>query len=139
VSSDQAEQYRAAAERLLSLPANEFRQGLQALLTALREDDFTRTADYPHRTTLRRTWFRDADGTYYRNCPLINAEQWRLSSLLLPWRFRALSREWWHVYREGLLRTRTIGRYDRVATPAPFSEAYPDKPGLWLLDDYREA
>jgi len=86
---------------------------------------------------MKRTWFQAADGTYYRNCPLILAEQWRLSSLLLPWRYRTLNREWWQAYREGVQRQNTIGRRDRVATPAPFREAYPDKPGLWLLDEER--
>lgn len=131
------EQLRVATEQLLGAPADEFRQGLLVLCDALREDDFTRTASYRGRTTLRRTWFRDDDGTYYRNCPLIYAEQGRLSSFLLPWRFRALEREWWHVYREGVLRTRTIGRFDRVATPGRLRDAYPDNPGLWALDEER--
>lgn len=132
-------QFRAAAERLLALPASEFRQGLQAFCTALREDDFTRTANYPHRTTPRRAWFQDADGTYYRNCPLIMHEWEKLSSLLLPWRYFRLQAEWHHVFRHGMLRTRSIGRFDRVATPAPIRETYPDKPGLWALDDHGSA
>lgn len=131
------EQYRAAAERLLGAPPGEFRRGLLALCDALREDGFTRTAEYGHRTVTRRTWLRDADGTYYRNCPTIMQEQDRLINMLLPWRFRALEREWWHVYREGVLRTRAIGRFDRVATPGTARECYPDRPGLWALDEER--
>ncbi|MFM9629387.1 hypothetical protein ACKI10_17390 [Streptomyces galilaeus] len=129
------EQYRAAAERLLGLPASEFRQEFQAWCDALREDEFTRTAEYRHRTVTRRAWLQDDDGTYYRNCPMIMAEQDRLINMLLPWRLRALDREWWHVYREGVLRTRTIGRFDRVATAAPLRETYPDNPGLRVLDE----
>ena len=133
-----SEQHRAAAERLIGAPADEFRQGLLApLCDALREDDFARTAKYGHRTVTHRTWFRDTDGTYFRNCPLIMAERGRLINMLLPWRFLALEREWWHVYREGVFRAKTIGRFDRVATPGLFREAYPDKPGLWVLDESR--
>lgn len=132
------EQYRAAAERLLGLPADEFREEFQAWCDAQREGEFTRTAAYRYRAVTRRAWLQDADGTYYRNCPMIMAEQDRLINMLLPWRCRALKREWWYAYREGVLRTRTIGRFDRVAVAAPFREAYPDNPGLWILDEYRD-
>lgn len=135
-----SEQGRARVERLLNAlrnaPPGEFRQEFQAWCDAQREDEFTRTADYRGRTALFRTWLQDDDGTYYRNCPMIMAQQ-GLISMLLPWRYRALEREWWHAYREGVLRTKTIGRFDRVATAAPFREAYPDNPGLWALDEER--
>lgn len=84
---------------------------------------------------MRRTWFRDEDGSYRRNCPLISDELERPSSILLPWRYITLNREWWQAYREGLIRADRIGRRDRVATPMPLREAYPDKPGLWILDE----
>ena len=133
-----AEQLQAATERLLELlrivPADEFQQEFQTYCDTLRENEFTRTAKYKHRTVTGRTWLRDADGTYFRNCPMIMAQQDRLINILLPWRFRALEREWWHVYREGVLRSETIGRFDRVATPGRLQDAYPDKPGLWALD-----
>lgn len=84
---------------------------------------------------MRRAWFQDSDGTYRRNCPLIMAELDRVSSILLPWRYIALNREWWQAYREGVIRADRIGRFDRVAEPAPFREAYPDNPELWILDE----
>lgn len=135
------EELRAATERLLNLlriaPADEFRQEFRTFCDALREDEFTRTAKYRHRTIVGRTWLRDADGTYFRNCPMIMAQQDRLINMLLPWRFRALEREWWHVYREGEFRAKTIGRFDWAADPAPLRECYPDNPGLWALDEER--
>lgn len=84
---------------------------------------------------MRRSWFQDDNGTYYRNCPLIDADRKRALNRLLPWRARTLTAEWWHAYREGVIRTAAIGRRDRVATPMPFREAYPQHPGLWVLDD----
>jgi len=84
---------------------------------------------------MRRAWFQNADGTYYRNIPLIMAEQDEPLNALLPWRRRVLDAEWRQAWDDGVIRSETIGRRDRVATPAPFREAYPDKPGLWLLDN----
>lgn len=84
---------------------------------------------------MRRAWFQDTDGTYRRNCPLIMAEQDQVLNTLLPWRRRALEAEWQQAWRDGVIRTNKIGRRDRIATPAPFREAYPDKPGLWILDE----
>lgn len=88
---------------------------------------------------MRRHWFQDGDGTYRRNCPLIRDELERVSSILLPWRYVTLDREWWRAYREGPIRADEIGRRDRIATPIPFREAYPDKPGLWILDEEQPA
>ncbi|WP_020116807.1 hypothetical protein [Streptomyces canus] len=88
---------------------------------------------------MRRAWFQDDDGTYRRNCPLIMAEQDQLLNMLLPWRYRALKREWRQAWRHGVIRSDTIGRRDHVVTAAPFREAYPDKPGLWSLDEERTA
>lgn len=86
---------------------------------------------------IRRTWLQDDDGTYYRNCPTIMQERDRLINVLLPWRCRALEQEWWHAYRVGVIRTKVIGRRDRVVTPSPLRECYPNNPGLWALDEER--
>lgn len=84
---------------------------------------------------MRRAWFQDPDGTYRRNCPLIMDEQDQLLNMLLPWRYFALKREWQQAWRDGIIRADTIGSRDRIATPMPFREAYPDKPELWTLDE----
>src|SRR6185437_7800203 len=82
----------------------------------------------------KRHWFQAKDGTYYRNCPLIRDEQkacpwWR-------WRtWEALTAEWEHAFRIGLIRKDRLSRGDVLSTPAPFREVYPDRPGLWFLDD----
>lgn len=82
----------------------------------------------------RRRWFQDKDGTYYRNCPLIMAEQKEC-----PWwrerTWKALTSEWEQAFRDGIIRKDRLGRQDELVTAAPFREVYPDKPGLWFLDD----
>lgn len=82
--------------------------------------------------SVRRAWFQDEDGTYFRNCPLIMRERTRAVS---PRHRRALSEEWWQAFREGLIRADTIGRNDVIVKMRSFREAYPDHPGLWRLDD----
>jgi hypothetical protein len=87
---------------------------------------------------MKRAWFAGTDGTYYRNCPLIMAEQQRC--LRRPWRYRLfwqLDAEWHEVFRQGVKRKDRLGRGDVLVQPRPFREAYPDKPGLWQLDEYR--
>jgi hypothetical protein len=84
---------------------------------------------------VRRSWFQDDDGTYYRNCPLIERDRARRINVLLPWRARILAAEWRSTFAEGVTRTDRIGRFDRIATPVPFRDAYPDHPGLWTLDE----
>ena len=84
---------------------------------------------------MRRAWFQADDGTYYRNIPLVMAEQSQPLNVLLPWRRRALNTEWQEAWDAGVIRSATIGRRDRIATPKPFRETYPDKPGLWVLDE----
>lgn len=83
---------------------------------------------------MKRHWFRDEDGGYYRNCPLIQNEMdraFRRGRLLL---WRKLQAEWWQCWYEGITEKSTLGRGDVAVTPAPFRDAYPDNPGLWRLD-----
>jgi len=84
---------------------------------------------------MKRAWFQDEQG-YYRNCPLIMAERRRC--LWKPWRYRRLRQlnaEWHEAWRKGLIRKQQLGRGDVLVQPRPFREAYPDRPGLWCLDD----
>jgi hypothetical protein len=85
---------------------------------------------------MKRAWFQDNNGTFYRNCPLILAEQERCTRL--PWRYRRfwkLNAEWREAFRKGVLRKDRLGRGDVLVQPVPFRKAYPDKPGLWVLDN----
>lgn len=84
---------------------------------------------------MRRTWFKDDDGTYYRNCPLVKRDMGRPMNLILFWRQFSLHNEWDEVYAAGVRRADKIRPWDRVTTPRPFRESYPDHPGLWILDE----
>lgn len=83
----------------------------------------------------RRQWFAAADGTFYRNCPLIMDER----KLAARWGRRLLAHrlgeEWNLVFQQGLTRKEKLGRGDVVVPQAAFRDAYPDRPGLWILDD----
>ena len=86
-----------------------------------------------------RCWFQDKDGTYFRNIPLIMAEQ--KAVMYKPWLagyFRQLTAEWNQAWREGLIRKDSLSPGDVVVEPAPFRVVYPDKPGLWVLDELPE-
>lgn len=84
---------------------------------------------------LPRRWFRDKDGTFYRNCPLvlkesreaIDAGRWEVAT--------RLHAEFDEVFREGLIRKPALEPGDVEVRPVPFREAYPDKPELWVLDE----
>jgi hypothetical protein len=86
-----------------------------------------------------RAWFRDDDGTYFRNCPLIMAE--RKAELAQPWkpgqraRLDALQAEWWQAFRFGVTRRTCLSPGGIVVEPASFRVAYPGNPGLWVLDE----
>jgi hypothetical protein len=84
-----------------------------------------------------RRWFADDDGTFYRNCPLIDAERDEVMAwpLLTPGKFGALEAEWRETFKAGVQRKAALDPGDVVVTPAPFREAYPHHPGLWVLDD----
>lgn len=87
---------------------------------------------------MKRAWFADTNGTYYRNCPLIMAEMKRCTRM--PWRywlFWRLNAEWNDVFRQGVKRKSRLGRGDVVVQPRPFREVYPQYPGLWQLDENR--
>jgi hypothetical protein len=87
-----------------------------------------------------RRWFQAADGTYYRNCPLIWAERDEVMAwpLLAPGKFEAydvLAEEWRKTFEAGIQRKAELDPGDVVVAPALFREAYPRHPGLWVLDD----
>jgi hypothetical protein len=87
-----------------------------------------------------RRWFQDRDGTYYRNLPLIMAEQKEVMAWppLTPGKYGVLDdleAEWDVAWAKGLIRKAELDPGDMLVTPAPFREVYPDKPGLWRLDD----
>jgi hypothetical protein len=85
---------------------------------------------------VKRQWFRDEDdGGFYRNCPLIRDDMdraLRRGRLLLH---RRLAAEWQQAWTEGVISKPSLGRGDVAVEPAPFREAYPDRPGLWRLDE----
>ena len=83
----------------------------------------------------RPKWFQAEDGTYYRNCPLIMAERKAALAMGRYLLFERLGDEWHECFREGVFRKATLDKNDRLATPVPFRVAYPDKPGLWVLDE----
>lgn len=87
---------------------------------------------------MRRRWFRAEDGTYYRNIPLINADLASPINRCLPWRLRALDAEWSRAFSKGSIRASKVRWWDKIETSAPFREAYPDRPGLWVLDQDEE-
>lgn len=87
-----------------------------------------------------RQWFRDEDGTYFRNCPLIASEREEVrnwpAGAFLKWRIiEELSNEWWRTFRTGVQRKPALDPGDVVAEPAPFRAAYPINPMLWTLDE----
>lgn len=85
---------------------------------------------------MSRSWFEDRDGTYFRNSNCVDRDMER--ARLRPWLWwtlPGLRREWWEVFREGVVQTDKIGRFDRVLEPKAFREAYPNHPGLWVLDE----
>jgi hypothetical protein len=87
-----------------------------------------------------RRWFRDKDGSYYRNCPLVTGERnevvaWPASA---PGKYEvldALHAEWSLLFRQGVQRKSSLGLGDVVVEEATFREAYPRNPGLWILDE----
>lgn len=88
-----------------------------------------------------RRWFRSEDGTYYRNCPLIEAERGEVMAwpLTTPGKFTVLARleaEWRETFAAGVQRKPRLDPGDVVAQAATFREAYPRNPGLWALGDY---
>ena len=82
----------------------------------------------------KRHWFQDADGTYFRNAPLILNEmketRWWQNK-----RWAALTAEHDRVFWQGVDRKDTLDRGDVVVQMRPFREAYPNHPGLWVLDE----
>lgn len=84
----------------------------------------------------RQCWFAEPDGSgYYRNCPLIMTER---KAAINRGRYRLanqLQDEWQQVFRSGVRRKAALGRRDILVSSTSFREAYPDRPGLWVLDD----
>ena len=82
-----------------------------------------------------RRWFRDSDGTYYRNLPMIRAE---LDAAAAAGDTRSVARletEWDETFRTEITRKDALGPGDIEAFPASFRDAYPHHPALWALDD----
>jgi hypothetical protein len=82
---------------------------------------------------MKKYWFQDEDGSYYRNGPLILQEMHK--AICRPFKFASLEREMQQVRRDGLLRKDKLDRGDVVVVMKSFRESYPDKPGLWVLDE----
>lgn len=87
-----------------------------------------------------RRWFPYADGSYYRNCPLIMGERDRVMAwpLMTPGKFailRALDAEWDQTFGRGVQYKAQLDPGDVVTTQKPFREAFPAHPALWVLDD----
>lgn len=62
---------------------------------------------------ISRTWWRqNSDGTFFRNCPAVEMDRERLENKL-PWRYKALTDEWWAIFREGVISRETIPKGDR--------------------------
>jgi hypothetical protein len=87
-----------------------------------------------------RHWFEADDGTYFRNCPLIDRERDEVMAwpLLAPGKFAALDAlhaEWRETFAAGMQRKAALDPGDVEAVPGTFREAYPRNPGLWVLDE----
>lgn len=85
---------------------------------------------------MRRRWFRDRDGTYYRNVPMVLNELDTTWPVRL-WKRAMLLSELDHIYREGHTRRRTLGWWQVEVQPMTMREAYPDRPIFWTLDEDR--
>lgn len=83
---------------------------------------------------MKRCWFKDDEGGYYRNEGLVWREYERALKTGRWLLARKLNREWESVWSEGVTRKDALERGDRLVTQAPFCHAFPDKPGLWMLD-----
>jgi len=84
-----------------------------------------------------RAWFRDKDGTFYRNANLVSAEMAKMPKRTAA-DFRRLDEmhaEWDRIFRKGVDRNAELGPDDIELTPRPMREAYPQYPILWTLDD----
>lgn len=87
---------------------------------------------------MRRQWFRNDDGTFYRNSILVDREIRALS--LAPWnrkRRQRLQAEWDRIFWHGVDHKDKLDRGDVEVKARPFREAYPNHPGLWRLDERR--
>lgn len=86
-------------------------------------------------TRIPRRWFRDEDGTYFRNCPLIHEEA---NQAAKAYRFRLASRlhqEWLSVWEKGVTRKSKLSRGDIEVKMMSFREAFPDEPDMWIFDE----
>jgi hypothetical protein len=82
-----------------------------------------------------RGWFRDRDGTYYRNFPLVKAEFKLATETGLTEVAAGLVAELEQIVRGGVIRKAELGPGDTEVCGASFSEAYPAHPALRALDD----
>lgn len=88
---------------------------------------------------LKKQWFQDSDGTFYRNGLLIMSEMDVL--LARSWYGRSTQREFSRLQDElaqaweNTLCKDTLGPNDVVIKAISFREAYPRHPELWAIDD----
>lgn len=87
------------------------------------------------------TWLRDDDGTFFRNANCVEADIRSLRRRRFVWRrrekLRDLESEWHRLWAARPTRKSTLGRGDIAYAPLPLRVAYPNYPGLWVLDDMR--
>jgi hypothetical protein len=84
---------------------------------------------------MRRQWFKDKDGTFYRNCNLNLDERERALRSGRLFLVHRLEKEWSQLWQKGLISKEKLGWRDVEVQPRPFREAYPDQPVLWALDE----
>lgn len=90
-------------------------------------------------TPVKRSWFRDDDGTFFRNANLVHADMKRMRRRT-PSDFRRLNEmhdEWDRIFWAGVERKDQLGPDDVEVEPVPMREAYPQYPILWTLDEPR--
>ena len=88
---------------------------------------------------MRRTWWRqNSDGKFFRNCPAVEMDRERIENKL-PWRYRALTDEWWAIFREGVTRVDIIPDGDRWLAYDDSPEATDEWCRRFLVSRGREA
>jgi hypothetical protein len=87
---------------------------------------------------MSRRWFRAHDGGFYRNAQCVAADRAELARKTFVRnrreRLRELDAEWTRVFWQGVVRKPELEPGDVEVQPVPFRTAYPNHPGLWVLD-----
>jgi len=84
---------------------------------------------------MKRQWFRDKDGTFYRNANLVHGEANRLARRGCFLAAARRHKEWERIFRKGVDRKDRLGWRDVEVKPRSFREAYPQYPIFWQFDD----